>query len=124
MKKNAVRNLTLLDPETGAIVEGQLALFQSRGRQLVDWIRIFEQGLLLLAKARLNGREATMVFYLLAQVDSKNEVALDRSLCFAYTGIYEGDQYRTLHSLIEKKILYKGRKINSLQILRFNPLLS
>jgi hypothetical protein len=123
LKKKSALPLTVSDQD-GNRIEGQLYIGLPKGRQLKNWTRLFEQGLLRVCKANMSGLECSMLFFLLAQSDFNNVTVCDRSLFRAYCGVEYKNQKKLVDRLLKEGFITAHQKINSLQTYKLNPLLS
>jgi len=122
-KKRGPMPFTILD-EHGSVVEGQLAIYKPRGPVLVDWIRMFEQGLIRVLQADLNGEDLKMLIFLLTQVDFQNRVVVDTGLCYMLTNIQPKNHSRPLRRLEVKSLIKRADKIANGTVWKLNPLLA
>lgn len=121
-KKGKKLTATLID-QSGEIIAGQLSVRLPAQPKLYDWVHCFTRGLSKLANLSLNGAEASLVFFILSQVDWDNQFVPDSSLIWAVTGIHPKHQSRILKALVKKGVIIFQRKIGNTSVYLVSPLL-
>ena len=120
--KSRILSAIILD-EQGDRTDGQLSIRLPVGPKLYNWIHCFTVGLAKLANLQLNKKEASLVFFILSQVDWENRWIPDSGLVWAVCGIWKSDLSKVTNKLVEKGILERRGHIGRTPVFALSPML-
>jgi hypothetical protein len=119
-----MKKLSLLDTETGEIINAPVYLHSPRHSSVYGnrWLQMSQDPLLLIAKDReLWGLTRAVLDYLCGRLDFENWVSVPQKEIVDYLGINKSDISKAISKLVAKGILIKGPAVGRSSSYRLNP---
>lgn len=124
MREPKVKNLSLMDTDTGEVLEqpGLPVIFAQRTRcGFEEWMSLNQKALLELSKKPISGVTARVLFAMLARLDYENNVLVPMVALAGELGLHPANLRRAIKDLEERGLLLRGPKVGNTPSFRLSP---
>ncbi|WP_077204197.1 MULTISPECIES: replication/maintenance protein RepL [Pseudomonadota] len=126
LKLDSKGNPFCVDTESGeANLDGFPAWLQRKKRPFPDkYINVFDRGFYALAKMNLTGKQCSVLFLLMTQLNYENWLIISQKQIAEELNIAPRNVSTLLKTLVEKGVLERKTNLKGMTVYRLNPLIA